>query len=231
MLATLMDTLDRLERRIRKSFGRDMETRAGRAVATLHFHLMDHHILRVPWTNMFQIAPGVWRSNQPGPMRMKRLKRMGIATIVNLRGEEDYPHFYFERESAEALGITLVNRKLRARTLMKAENFLDVIDALRTADKPLLFHCKSGADRAGIVAAIYLLVFENAPVEVAKKQLGLRYIHLKFTKTGVQDYMLEVYGHRTARDPIGFEDWLRTEYDHKALQAAFDARIPARDMA
>ena len=231
MLARLMTWLDGAERRLRQSFGRDMVTRRGRMVAWTHFLLMDHHLLRLPWTNLYQIAPGIWRSNQPGPGRLKRYRDMGIRTVITLRGVENYPHYHFEREACEALGLTFVACKLRARDLLPAEAFLDVIETLRGAERPLVFHCKSGADRAGMVAAIYLIVFEGQPVEVALRQLGIRYMHLSFSKTGVQGYMLRAYAARNARAPIGFEDWLRTEYDHRALQAAFDAGRPPAEAA
>lgn len=102
-----------------------------------------------------------------------------------------------------------------------------VIDVLREAEKPFVFHCKSGADRAGFVSALYLLVFENKPIEEARKMLSLKYAHLDFTATGVQDYILDVYAARNARQPIGFEEWIRSEYDATTIQAGWDGRVPA----
>jgi hypothetical protein len=80
------------------------------------------------------------------------------------------------------------------------------------------------------VAALYLMVFENQPVEVARKQLSIKYIHLDFTATGVQDYILDVYAARNARQPIGFEEWIRTEYDATAIQTGFNNKTPAADL-
>jgi protein tyrosine/serine phosphatase len=84
-------------------------------------------------------------------------------------------------------------------------------------------HCKSGADRAGLASAIYLMVMMGQDVDAARKMLSPRYIHLRFTKTGVLDMMLDHYAARNAASPIGFEDWIDREYDADALQAAFDA--------
>ena len=125
------------------------------------------------------------------------------------------------------MGLRLLNAKLQARNAVSRKKIVHVIDTLRIAEKPFVFHCKSGADRAGFVSALYLMVFENQPVEVARKQLSLKYIHLDFTATGVQDYILEVYAARNARQPIGFEDWIRTEYDATAIQAGFNGKTPA----
>ncbi|MFZ5965056.1 tyrosine-protein phosphatase [Thalassococcus sp. BH17M4-6] len=226
MLMKLWTRIEDAERRLRRSFGKDIASPRGRFWAKLHYHVFDHAFLRVFWSNFFKVAPGVYRSNQPTHARFEKYAAMGIKTVINLRGEDNQAHYYFEKESAEALGLTLVNAKLWARTAAPRKRIVGVIDALRTAEKPLMFHCKSGADRAGFVAAMYLMVFENQPVEVAKKQLGLKYIHLDFTATGVQDYILDVYAARTARDPIGFEDWIRTEYHGSAMQAAYESKIP-----
>ncbi|KMK66128.1 tyrosine-protein phosphatase [Puniceibacterium sp. IMCC21224] len=227
MLGKFWNRVEQTERRVRRSFGKDITDPSARRWSKFHYQFFDHAFLRSFWTNFFQIAPGVYRSNQPTHARFEKYAAMGIKTVVNLRGEEKYSHYLFEKESTEALGMTLVNAKLWARMAASRARIVHVIDVLRAAEKPLMFHCKSGADRAGFVAALYLLVFEDAPVADARKQLGLKYIHLDFTKTGIQDYILDVYAARTARDPIGFEAWIRTEYDSKVIQHGFDSQIPA----
>ena len=231
MLSKLIARLDRAERRLRYSFGDNITDPAQRRWSALHVNLFDHAFLRTIWTNFWQIAPGVYRSNQPTHRRFEKYAAMGIKTVINLRGEDPRAHYLFEKESCDALGLTLIDVKLHARQLYSADKFLAALEAMRTAEKPMLIHCKSGADRTGIMAAIYLMVVEGKPVEEAQKQLSLKYIHLKCTKTGVQDYMLDVYAARNAHRPIGFEDWLRTEYNNKRLQSGFDGGVPAEDMA
>lgn len=226
MLAKLLKRLDNAERKLRYSFGDDISSPAARRKSWWHYQIFDHAFLRTFWTNFFEIAPGVYRSNQPTHRRFERYAAMGIKTVVNLRGEDPRAHYLFERESCEQLGLTLLNAKLHARLAQPRQRLLDVLETLRTAEKPLMFHCKSGADRAGFVAAMYLMVFENQPVEIARRQLGLKYIHLKWTKTGVQDYIIDAYAAQNARAPIGFEDWLRHHYNHKVLQSGFDKRVP-----
>ncbi|MCT4558325.1 MAG: dual specificity protein phosphatase family protein [Pelagimonas sp.] len=224
MLKQLWTKLDDAERRLRHSFGRDIITPSGRRWARLHYHLFDHAFLRAVWTNFWPVAPGVYRSNQPTHARFKTYAQMGIKTVINLRGEDKHAHYLFEQESCEDLGLTLVNAKLWARKMAPAKRVIAVIDALRDAQKPVMFHCKSGADRAGFVAAVYLLVFEGASVDEALEQLSIKYIHLDFTQTGVQDYILRVYKARLELGQIGFEDWVRSEYDADILQSGWNAR-------
>lgn len=231
MLARLWSKLDAAERRLRHSFGTDISTPSARRWSKLHYNLFDHAFLRVLWTNFFQIAPGVYRSNQPTHRRFERYARMGIRTVINLRGPDKHAHYLLERESVETLGMTLVDAKLWAREAAPRARIINVIEALRAAKKPMMFHCKSGADRAGFVAAMYLLVFEDAPIAVAKKQLGIRYMHLDFTKTGVQDYVLRLFEARQSLGEIGFERWIHQDYNAKIIQAGWQARKPELDVA
>ncbi|MBO9465469.1 dual specificity protein phosphatase family protein [Tropicibacter sp. R15_0] len=231
MLAKLWTKLDDAERRLRRSFGKDISTQSGRRWAKLHYHLFDHAFLRVFWTNFFEVAPNVWRSNQPTHARFEKYAKMGIKTVINLRGEDKFSYYLFEKESCEQLGLTLVNAKLWARNAASARKIIPVIDALREAERPMMFHCKSGADRAGFVAAMYLMIFEGASVQEAKEQLSLKYIHLDFTKTGVQDYILRVYEARLQLGDIGFEDWIRTEYAATPIQEGWDNKVPELEIA
>lgn len=231
MLTQFWDKVQDAERKIRRSFGKDISTPRARAVAQFHYNLFDHAWLRVLWTNFWQIAPGVWRSNHPTHGRFVKYAGMGIKTVITLRGEEKFSHYLFEKESCAQLGLTLLHAKLWARQAAGRGKLIHLIETMRAAEKPMMFHCKSGADRAGFASAVYLMVFEGVPVEEARKQLGLKYIHLEFTATGIQGYILDIYAARNARAPIGFEDWIRTEYDGPAIQAGFDAKTPPKDMA
>ena len=217
MITRIWNRVAQAERRLMRSFGKDISTPRERFWSRVHMALFDHGILRGFWTNFFEIAPGVYRSNHPTDRRFRKYKRMGIKTIVNLRGPDKFSFYLFERELCEELGLTMVDAKLWARHASGRRRILSAIEAIRAAEKPLVFHCKSGADRTGLMGAIYLLVFENATIAEARKQLGLRYLHLKFTKTGIQDYILDVFEARQAQGQIGFEDWIRTEYDAERM--------------
>ena len=231
MFETFRQRLKSAEKRLRRSMGRDITTPRGRFWAKVHYHIFDHAFLRIFWTNFFPVAPGVWRSNHPTHRRLKKYADMGIRTVITLRGPDPQSYHLFEEESCRALGLELVVVRLWARHAVKREYILDVLAALRAAERPMVFHCKSGADRAGFVAAMYQMVFEGKPVQEARKQLGLKYIHLKWTKTGVQDYILDVYEARLTQGDIGFEDWLRTEYAPHPIQTGWDARQPATEVA
>jgi len=231
MLKALAKSISDRERAWRYSFGNDITDPDERRKSTWHYNLFDHAFLRVYWTNFFEISKGVYRSNQPTHSRFLRYKDLGIKSVINLRGTDPRAHYLFEEESCRILGFTLYNTRLWARRAAERENIIEAIDLMRTVQKPFLFHCKSGADRAGFCAAMYQMIFDNVPVAEAKKQLGIKYIHLKWSKTGVLDYTLDVYEARLAKGAIDFETWIRTEYDHLAIQQGFDSKTPPAQIA
>lgn len=216
------------ERTLRAHYNVDPHQRENRRRAEIYNDWFDHAILRRVWNNFHQIAPGVYRSNHPNYARLEKLKTMGINTVINLRGSSNSAHFWTEQMNCKALGLTLINCRLSASKTVPRERLQAVIHSFRNAERPFVMHCKSGADRAGFISAIYLMVIEGCSVEVASKMLAKKYLHLKFTKTGVLDYILQSYQVRKARAPISFEDWLASEYDHVALQEAFDTKKPIK---
>ena len=223
--ATLLGRIKRWERDLRAFYNTDLSTPEKRRRAHIYNLWFDHAILRGVWTNLDEIAPGVFRSNHPTHRRFAEMKERGIRAVLNLRGSAGAAHYLTERESCAQLGLTLVDRNLHARKAASAAEIVAVIDAFREIERPFVMHCKSGADRAGFASAIYLMVMEDAPVSVARRMLSPRYVHFRWTKTGVLDHILDTYEARNAADPIGFEDWVRTEYDPVAIQAEFDRRM------
>ncbi len=224
MYATVKSRVQQWERHLRDRYGRDISTPRARRRAWWHFQLMDHAFLRVVWWNLFEIAPGVWRSNQPSPKRLLKYRRMGIRTVINLRGSGQNSPFLFEEEACRELGLTLHNATLSARKLVPRDELLDLLALMRVAEKPFVLHCKSGSDRAGFVAALYLAVIEGRPVAVARRQLHWRFLHLSTTDTGILDHVFDVYEAESAASGMDFATWLATCYDHEALTASWQAK-------
>ncbi len=75
------------ERNWRHSFNVDPRIAGNERRAKIYNDWFDHAILRRVWTNFFQIAPGVYRSNQPTHKRFEKIKGMGITHGLKLRGE------------------------------------------------------------------------------------------------------------------------------------------------
>lgn len=186
--------------------------------------VMDHGMFRALYWNKTEIAPGVHRSNYPTEARIRRLKRQGIDTILSLRGDFDGPFNALERDACALHGITLHFAPLGAREAPTADRIRLLMEKFTFIERPFLMHCKSGADRAGLASAIYLIAIEGKSVAEAKKMLSIRFIHFKWTKTGILDMFLDLYEARLEKGAIGFQDWVEQEYDPDALTKMFATR-------
>lgn len=211
----------RLEGRIRAHYNVDPTVPGNERKAWVYNNFFDHAFLRTVWTNFHQVAPDVYRSNQPPHGRLARIKARGINTVLTLRGASDTAHYLTELQSCEELGLTLHATSMQARATATQEELLNLIAVFRRIERPFVMHCKSGADRAGLASAIWLMVMEGEPVERARRMLSPRYLHIRNSHVGILDHMLDVYAERNARSPLLFEDWVRNEYDRPAIQAGF----------
>jgi protein tyrosine/serine phosphatase len=225
MIVSLLTKLDNLERSVRTSFGHDISSRSGRFWAHIHFHLMDHAFLRVLWNNFHQISDEVYRANQPSPSHLRSYKDKGIKAVLNLRGFSQQSYALFEKDSCKNLGLVLISVPLSGSFAPQPEKLLEIIDIMEKIPKPFVLHCKSGADRAGLVSAMYLIVQKKLSVTEAKKQLSFKYLHLDFTKTGILDYILDVFSQRLKIEYIDFIDWLKKEYNAEVLNSSFKSRV------
>ena len=124
----------------------------------------------------------------------------GIRTIVNLRGEVGTSTYAFEQQACEDAGLKLVDFRIRSRAAPDRAELLAARDLFANVEYPMLMHCKSGADRVGLMSALYLHVRHGVPIEQAKRQLSLRYGHIRQADTGVLDYFFERYLADTAEN-------------------------------
>lgn len=200
-----------------------IDTPAARARAARHFKWKDHAVLRHKWHNFEMVADGVYRSNQPDFDRFAAYKDMGIKTVLNLRGKMAEPFYLFETEACAKLGLTLVTTQMSARKVPHKAVLQEVMQAFETMEKPFMFHCKSGADRTGLVSAFYLLQYTDTPDDVVRQHLSFRYLHIRKSSTGVLDFVLEAYLARRDRSPISVRDWIDQEFDEADLTARYKA--------
>lgn len=180
----------------------------------------DHGFLRLWWHNLHQIDENMWRSNQPTPGRIEQAARLGIRTIINLRGPRSDGGWRLEAEACARYGLHLVDFTARSRAAPDKQMLYDTKALFESLDGPALLHCKSGADRAGLMAALYLLIHKGTSVAEATEQLSFRYLHVKQAKTGLLDAFLGAYAPYES-DGMAFFDWVETIYDPDQLQAEF----------
>ena len=103
-------------------------------------------------TNFHTVVPGqVYRSAQPSPEQVHQwVPKYGLKTIVNLRHDAWKTGIESERQAAQVAGAHLVNVPWSDRELPSIETVLQLVDILERSPRPILLHCKAGADRAGV---------------------------------------------------------------------------------
>jgi protein tyrosine phosphatase (PTP) superfamily phosphohydrolase (DUF442 family) len=181
----------------------------------------DHGVFRLLYLNEHQVTPEFRRSAQPAPHDIRRLARQGVRTIINLRGGREHGAWPLQREACVRNGVALREITLRSRAAPEREVLLSLPAFFDEIAYPALAHCKSGADRAGLFAALYLLVRKGATVAEARRQLSLRFGHVQLAKTGVLDAFLDAYEREGERNGLAFMDWVRDVYDPARIDAAF----------
>jgi len=182
------------------------------------YWLRDHAWVRVLLPNTYPVDEDLWRSNHPGRRRMEQLTRnAGIRSILSLRGDADNTPNILERAAADDLGLSLRFIRLRTASLPPPDTLLNLVVELRTMPKPMLVHCKSGADRTGLAVTLYLHVIKGRPLDKARRALSWRYGHFQISRAGIVHRLLDTYAAAHTKTGIGFEEWVHNAYDPTAL--------------
>ena len=186
--------------------------------------LLDHLIVRLFFPNRHQISDKVWRGAQPLPHHVRGLAQHGIRTIVNLRGKLHSATYELLKRACDRNGITLIDFRLRSRAAPSREELLGARELFERVEYPMLMHCKSGADRAGLMSALYRHLKDGVPIAEARHELALRYGHFRQADTGVLDFFFERYLADTKERPMPFYEWVETVYDPQELKRSFRAK-------
>lgn len=202
---------------------RSIRERAEPAARYLDMLLLDHLVIRLVFPNRHRLSKEAWRAAQPLPHQIGYLRRKGIRTIVNLRGNAATSTYELEKAACEEAGITFLDFRIRSRDLPTREEVRAAHDLFRRLDHPFLMHCKSGADRVGLMSALYRHFRLGAPIAEAKRELSLRYGHIRQADTGILDYFFDRYLADDAKAPMPFLEWVETVYDPAELKQSFHA--------
>ncbi|MDE0705786.1 MAG: sulfur transferase domain-containing protein [Rhodospirillaceae bacterium] len=204
-------------------FAKPFDRPFGRLRAWLELLVLDHGFLRLAYRHWHEIAPGLYRSNQPAPFQVRRAARSGIRTIVNLRRANESGHYLLEREAAAKAGLSQVDFFLSSRNAPQRHQLLDAGELFDRIDYPALIHCKSGVDRTGLMGALYILM-KGGTAAAALEQFGWRYGYIGAGPTGIGKALVLEYGRAQAETGVDFLAWVAGSYDPAALEAAFRPR-------
>ena len=117
-------------------------------------------------SNFYRVTERLYRSEQPLKTSVLPLHDLGVHIVISFRA------FHSDEKVLRDSGITL--QRIPMHTWHIADE--DVVQALRDirhAEQtgPVLIHCQHGADRTGLVAAMYRMIYQDWTREEALDEL------------------------------------------------------------
>ena len=144
--------------------------------------------------NFHAITPGeAYRSAQLDSDKLEfYVKKHQIKSILNLRGcRPDHDWYKEEVRTSANLNVAHYDISLSATREPTPEEVKELILIFRTAPRPLLIHCRAGADRSGLAAAMWKVIIDHEPKSEARKQLSIMFAHIPIGGPEAMDHFFD----------------------------------------
>jgi protein tyrosine/serine phosphatase len=175
----------------------------------LYALFVEHSILNIFWKNFHKVDEGVYRSAQMNPYTLKKIiKRYKIKTIISFRRDSDTsPLTVLEREVCKQMNVKFKHISLSSRSLPSAEKLMELKKEFEKMQKPVLLHCKAGADRTSLASLLYLYWTKKDLRKYLKRELSFWKVgHIKSSKAGIIDFYFSEFMKSGEKDII---EWSR----------------------
>ena|SRR5688572_12115351 len=164
-----------------------------------------------------QVSKRLYRGAQPRDGGIRKLRELGINTVINLRGTSDRTRA--EDAEVRALGLNYFNVSLPNWARPQDERVARILELMSAPKNGRVFiHCKDGVDRTGMIVAIYRMTYDGWSSNQAlaeAEQFGMRR-----TQFWMRDYAKD-YGVRVQK--LGPETGLK----YPGVDEEFDDRVGA----
>jgi len=202
----------------------DLDSFFGRILAQIYAMTIEHNITNVFRDNFYKIDEYAFRSSQPTTYQLRRIiKKHGIKTVINLRGYKDGSAMRaLEERVCEEHGVEMVYLEAYSRRIPSAQTLQNFKDTFERVNYPILIHCKSGADRAGLGSMLYLY-FMRAVLPQQSGQLKFwPYGHISIARMGLIDLFVKLYANRGEDEPSDLIEFA-SKLDRKKVESEFRA--------
>ena len=186
--------------------------------------VVEHNITNVFRRNFHRIDEDAFRSSQPTTYQLKKMiKKYGIKTVLNLRGyERNSPLRALEERVCEESGAKLIYIEAYSRKVPEVKTLEKFREVYGEIEYPVLIHCKSGADRAGLGSMLYLHYKKGVALEQTNQLKLWPYGHIKHARTGLIDLFVELYSKKDKNAPTDPAEFAKT-LDREKLEREFKA--------
>jgi len=131
--------------------------------------------------NFHKVSDELYRGAQPTKQGIEQLKKLGIKTIINLRS------FHSDRDEIADSNFVYEQIYMKPWHLEDKEaiRFLQIVTD--ESNHPVFVHCKRGADRTGVMCAIYRIIVQGwgkqqAIEEMTKGGFGFNKFYINLIK-------------------------------------------------
>lgn len=152
----------------------------------------------------------IYRSKEPSADNIAEWKRKGVTRVLSLNGEQDQKSWYHPKNAKtgrygsaqevvlgsfirDSMGMTHSMVKMSAKRAPTDKELLAVFRILMDESKgPVLFHCKGGSDRTGVIAALYQIEFLGLSKADAKATMR-KHLWAANDGTEIQGLYIDLY--------------------------------------
>ncbi len=138
--------------------------------------------------NFHAVNEHVYRGAQPTPQGFKSLAKLGIKTVIDLRGGG--PRAASEEKLVKAAGMKYISIPMKG---LQAPSDDEIWKALGILDDssgwPVFVHCRRGKDRTGVVVACYRIVHDHWQNEKALEEARIG--GMSWVERAMQSYVLQ----------------------------------------
>ena len=117
-------------------------------------------------SNLHQVTPALYRSARLDSADVAQLQALGVKTVISLRS------FHSDTDLLKDSGIRTVRIPINTWAI-RDRHVIEAMRSIRAAEQqgPVLLHCLHGADRTGMMIAMYRMLYQGWPRDKAVDEL------------------------------------------------------------
>ena len=183
-------------RKLRKAqigtFGNSVDNRLNLFGCYVHFYFFDHGWIRAIYDNYSVVDEKLHRSSHPSYSTLKKAASLGITQVISLRHPGKISYQLLEEIWTDRLGLKFISYSMSASDISDPSTYLNILDQINNNRGKTLIHCKSGADRSGLVSALYLLNQSVPQIQKSLQMLNWKFGHFGLGKKAINRKFLHL---------------------------------------
>ena len=119
--------------------------------------------------NAGKVSEVLLRGAQPSAQGLAELKKLGVTTVVDLRGNRGAVQW--ERQQAEALGMHFVDIPVLGWSAPANAQVAEFLKLFEDPGQKIFVHCRFGSDRTSVMVATYRVALQKWTADQAVEEM------------------------------------------------------------